>query len=120
MAKKWINTASLEISENGVLSVAMSTNSSLPGGTKTVADAATPEKLVSDVSPCRLVWIGAPVDANGLPQNTLPVFIGDCADQNIPIISANYEGMVIGIDDASKLYIKTSADGEGVVFRIFA
>jgi hypothetical protein len=66
------------------------------------------------------VWIGARVNDDGYPQNLRPVFIGDAASQNVPIIPANYEGMVIRIDDASKLYLRVVNANEGVAYRIFA
>ena len=93
---------------------------SLAGGTKTVTSAATPEKLLASSRPCRAVWFGAPMDANGDATNTKPVFIGDADSQNIPIVTSNFEGIVISIDDAGKLYVKVGADGEGVVYRVLA
>ena len=92
----------------------------MAGGTKTVALAGTPEKLVNDSTPCRSVWIGARVDADGNPINTKVVFIGDADNQNIPILPHNFEGVEIAIDDAAKIYVRVGADGEGVNYRILA
>jgi hypothetical protein len=93
---------------------------SFAGGTKTVSAAATPEKLVADSTPCRGVWIGAPINADtGVGTNTKPVFIGDAAGQNVPLLSGDYRGVTIAIDDASKVFIKVGVNGEGVVYRIF-
>jgi len=93
---------------------------SLAGGTKTVPSSATPQPLVAIPTPCRLVWIGARLDNYGNPQNYYPVFVGDAAVQNLPIMPANFEGLVIRIDDASKLYVRVVNSGEGVFYRIFA
>ncbi len=134
MARKWLNSADVEIEqETGAILVKDVSASgppgggggadppaSLAGGTKTVAASATPEKLVADATPCRFVWLGARVDANGNGQNTKPCFIGDSTAQNIPIMPANFEGLVMQIDDASKLYVRVGVDGEGVAYRIFS
>ena len=93
---------------------------SMAGGTKIVTSAAAPEKLLASSRPCRAVWFGAPMDTNGEATNTKPIFIGDADSQNIPIVPTNFEGIVISIDDAGKLYVKAGADGEGVVYRVLA
>lgn len=120
MARKWIQAADVEISDAGALAVSSPPPTSLSGGTKTCANQAVAEKLVAASTPCRAVWIGPRVTTAGVAQNTKPVFIGDSAGQNIPIMPANFEGLTIAIDNASKLYIKANANGEGVVYRIFA
>jgi hypothetical protein len=89
------------------------------GGSKSVAAAATPEALVASSTPCRFVWIGAPCDSDGVASNTKPVFIGDSSGQNIPIATHNFEGVMIQIDDAQKVYAKVGVDGESVEYRIF-
>jgi len=93
---------------------------SLAGGTKTVPSSATPQPLVATATPCRFVWIGARVDNYANAQNYYPVFVGDAAGQTIPVMPSNYEGFVIRIDDASKLYVRVVNSGEGVAYRIFA
>jgi len=127
MSRRWVQSASVEINDQtGALLVeeagggGASPPTSLTGGTKTVAAATTPEKLVAAATPCQFVWLGARVDASGNAVNTKPVFLGDNANQNIPLLSSNFEGMVIQIDDASKLYVKVGVNGEGLVYRIFA
>ena len=100
--------------------VAIAPAGKFPGDTKTVAAAATPEALVSSATPCRSVWIGAPVDANGTAENTKPVFIGDSAGQNSPLLPTNFEGIELEIDDASKVFIKVGVNGEEVVYRVFS
>jgi hypothetical protein len=52
--------------------------------------------------------------------NSAPCFIGDSANQNIPVMPSNYEGFVIRVDDASKVYVKVGVGGQGVAYRIFA
>ena len=63
MAKRWINSADVEVSAAGALLTEAGGFPGLAGGTKTVAAAATPEKLVAAATPCRMVWVGAPIDA---------------------------------------------------------
>jgi len=104
----------------GLITSAMAPATTFAGGTKTVALTTTPEALVADSTPCKRVWIGPRVNADGVPQNTKPVFIGDTASQNVPITVANLEGMVFSIDNAAKLFVKVGVDGEGVEYRIIA
>ncbi len=124
--RRWMNSVDVEIESDGQasfdknLATLAGSASTIAGGTKTVAATGTPGKLVASSTPCRFVWIGARVDANGAAQNTKPCFIGNITDQNIPVMPANYEGVVIAIDDATKLYVKVGVNGEGVVYRIFA
>lgn len=121
MAKRWMQSVDVEVNDaTGIAMFVKAPASSFAGGTKTVASAATPEKITADTTPCKSVWVGARVDANGDAQNTRPVFIGDSAGQNIPIMPTNFEGIEIEIDDAAKVYVKVGADGEGVAYRIFA
>ena len=89
------------------------------GGTKTLNAAATPEALVASVTPAFRVWVGAPLDADGNPTNTKPAFLGDADGQNIPVMPANFEGVLLGIDDAAKVYVKVGVNGEGVAYRVF-
>jgi len=120
MAKRWINSLDLEVGPNGVPVFDVAGCWSFVGGTKLVPSAATPQPLVAASTPCRLVWIGARVDNDGGPLNTHPCFIGDAADQNIPLMPGNYEGLVLRIDDASKVYVRVVVGGQGVVYRVFA
>ena len=120
MAKRWINSLDVEVGPNGVPLFDVAGCSSFIGGTKTVPSAATPQPLVATSTPCRFVWVGARVDNYGNPQNYYPCFVGDSAGQNIPIMPSNYEGMVIRIDDASKVYVRVVSANTGVVYRIFA
>ena len=119
MARRWINSADVEISDGGAVAVLSAAPSTFVGGTKTIAAAATPEKLVTASTPCRFVWVGARCDANGAAQNTKPCFVGDADGQSIPVMAANFEGFFLPIDDASKIYVKAGVNGDGVVYRIF-
>ncbi len=120
MTKRWLNSVDVDIASNGAPLFDVAGCASFTGGTKTVTLAGTPESLVTESTPCRFVWIGARVDADGNPLNTKPVFIGDSANQNIPVMPSNYEGIVIRINDASKFYIKAEVNGQGIAYRIFA
>jgi len=120
MTRRWLNSMDVEVGENGAPLFDMAGCASFVGGTKTVASSATPEALVAASTPCRLVWIGARIDDNGNSLNTTPVFIGDSNSQNIPVMSTNYEGFVIRINDAQKVFVRATTNGEGVAYRILA
>ena len=126
MTKRWLNSADVEIDEatgallvRGDASTTTAPPSSLVGGTKTVTAAAIPEALVATSTPCRCVWIGPLCNTEGVGTNTKPVFLGDAANQNMPLLPTSISGVVLSIDDASKVYVKVGADGEGVAYRIF-
>ncbi len=120
MARRWINSMDVEVSEGGAPLFDVAGCSSFIGGTKLVPSSATPQPLVATSTPCRFVWVGARVDNYGNPQNYYPCFVGDAAGQNIPVMPSNYEGLVIRIDDASKVYVKVTVNNQGVAYRIFA
>ena len=107
-------------SGNGALLTEPISPGTLAGGTKTVASASTAQALVASPTPCRLVWIGARCDATGAGLNTAPVFIGDSAGQNVPITPDNITGSWFPVKDASLLFVKVGANGEGVAYRIYA
>jgi len=119
MAKRWIQSADVEVTAAGAVLTALAGCTTLAGGTKTVPSAGTPQPLVAGSTPCRFVWVGARVDAYGNPLNSYPCFVGDSAGQNLPVMPSNYEGLVIRIDDASKLYVRVTINNQGVVHRIF-
>lgn len=120
MTRRWIHSLDVEYDPvRGTILTDQPSPSAFAGGTKTVSSSAAPEPLVAASTPCRFVWIAARVDSDGLPQNQSPCFVGDAANQNIPIMMSNYEGLVIRIDDASKIHVRVSVNGEGVVYRIF-
>ena len=130
MTRRWLGSADVEIDPvTGALLVkgdlgggdgSTSPPTSMVGGTKTVASAGTPEPLVAAAAPCRCVWIGPLCDVEGVATNTKPVFLGDSASQNMPLLPSSISGVVVSIDDASKLFVKVGANGEGVAYRIFA
>jgi len=120
MARRWINSMDVEVSDSGAPLFDVAGCSSFAGGTKTVPSSDTPQPLVATATPCRFVWVGARVDTDGNPLNTHPCFIGDSGTQNIPVMPSNYEGLVIRIDDASKVYVRVVVSNQGVVYRIFA
>ena len=123
MAKRWLQATDVMVDdETGALLVAADVQpaSEITTGTKTVASAATPEPLVAVSTPCRAVWLGARISATGVAQNTKPVFIGGAAGQHIPVMPNNPEGLVIAIDDASKLSVKVGTNGEGVNYAVLA
>ena len=127
MTRRFLQSADVEIDPTtgailvrGDSSTSTAPPSSLAGGTKTVVAAATPEPLVAVSTPCRCVWVGPPCDADGVGTNTKPGFLGDSVNQNMPLLPNSVSGVVLSIDDASKLHVRVGIDGEGVVYRIFA
>lgn len=89
-------------------------------GTKPITDADEAEPLVDEPTPCKAVWIGAPVTiATGAAANTQGVLVGNGTTQNFPIMPSNFEGKTFPIDDASKLWVKAGVDGEGVNYIIY-
>lgn len=126
MTRRWMQSADVEIDEatgailvRGDSSITTSPPSSLIGGTKAVAAAGTPESLVDTSTPCCCVWVGPLCDANGVGTNTKPVFLGDSNNQNMPLLPTSISGVVLSIDDASKVFVKVGANGEGVAYRVF-
>ncbi len=90
-------------------------------GTKTVAAAATPERIVAATLPLGkngYVWIGAPCDANGVAANTKPAFVGSHATASVrPLLISNFEGVKIPAEDAYNVYVKIGANGETVKYQ---
>jgi len=109
----------VEVSPNGAPLFGTAGCASFTGGTKTNAFQLV-QPLVATPTPCRFVWIGARIADNGTAQNASPCFIGDSANQNIPIQPTKADGVVISIDDASKVFLRVVTSGDGVVYRIFA
>ena len=128
MTRRWLGSADVEIDPASVALLvkgdlgggSVTPPTSLVGGTKTVASAAVAEPLVAVPTPCRCVWVAPVCDADGAGTNTKPVFLGDAANQNMPLAPTSISGVVLAIDDASKVFVKAGADGEGVVYRVFA
>jgi hypothetical protein len=127
MTRRWLQSADVEINEaTGALAVEGDVNAttvlptSLSGGEKTVATAGAAEPLVATSTPCQFVWIGARVGDDGVASNSGACFIGNATKQHIPITKANFEGVIIHIDDAAKLYVRAVNSGDGVVYHIFA
>ena len=120
MPRRWINSIDLETNDSGALLTDQSSPSSFEGSTRTVSPPSSPQPIVGTPTTCRFVWVGARVGPAGQPENQGPCFIGDSNNQNIPIMPTNYEGVVIRIDDASKVYVRVITANDGVVYRIFA
>ena len=117
--KQWIKTATIAVDpDDGAQLVDITAPSIFTGGSKVLAQAGVAEPLVSEPTPCRFVWLAAPVNDNGHATNTKPVFLGDSGDQNMPLLKNNYRGVVVRIDDASKIHVRSVVASEGVVYRI--
>ncbi len=126
MTRRWLQSADVDVDETtgailvrGDSSTTTAPPSSMAGGTKTVAVANTPEPLVGVATPCRCVWIGPLCNADGVGTNTKPVFLGNSVSQNMPLLANSVSGVVLSIDDASKVYVKVGVNGEGVAYRVF-
>jgi len=127
MTRRWMGSADVEVNEatgallvQGDASTTTAPPSSMVGGTKTVALASTPQALVATPTPCRCVWIGPLCNADGVGTNTKPLFLGNSANQNMPLPPNSISGVVLSIDDASKVFVKVGVNGEGVAYRVFA
>jgi hypothetical protein len=59
-------------------------------------------------------------NADGVGTNTKPVFLGDSTSQNMPLLPSSVSGVVLSIDDASKVFVKVGVNGQGVAYRVFA
>ena len=116
MAKRWINSVDVEVTPTGALLTDLAGCTTLAGGTKTVPGTPQPPWP----SRRRAGSFGQLVWTTTAPAEYYPCFIGDAAGQNIPVMPSNYEGLVIRIDDASKVYVRVVTNNPGVVYRIFA
>jgi hypothetical protein len=117
MTRKWIQSASVEVSDAGALSVLPTAVATFVGNTKTVSPAAA-ASLVAASTPCRAVWIGARMNNDGTSTNTNPVFIGDVTNQTMALAKDDFKGFLIPIGDAFNIYIRPVTAGEGVAYRI--
>jgi len=88
-------------------------------GVKTVSNPSTPEKLVASSTPCKAVWVGARCNENGVALNTKPCFLGGSSAQYITLRTDNFEGFTFKVSDATNIYVKVGASGEGVFYAIF-
>jgi hypothetical protein len=89
-------------------------------GARAISSTSAPEPLVSAVTPCKFVWLGAPVDiSTDMALNTRCILIGTAAAQTIPLMPSNFEGHLLRLADASMLYLLGSVAGESVRFAIF-
>ena len=127
MTRRWLGSADVEVNEatvailvDGASNSGTAPPTSMVGGTKTVTPAAPAQALVATSTPCRCVWIGPLCNTDGVGTNTKPVFLGNSVNQNMPLLPSSISGVVISIDDASKVFVKVGVNGEGVAYRIFA
>jgi hypothetical protein len=87
------------------------------------ADRAAHPTYWQQITSCKFVWVGAPVDSTDAPINQRMAMIGGWGlanEPNIPLAATNYEGFSIQISDPSKIFIQSRRTGDGVAFRIFA
>lgn len=126
MTRRWLQSADVDIDEatgailvRGDSSTTTAPPSSMAGGTKNVAATGTPEPLVGVATPCRCVWIGPLCNADGVGTNTKPVFLGDSESQNMPLLPNSVSGVVLSIDDASKVFVRVGVNSEGAAYRVF-
>ena len=122
--KQWIQAATVR-TEDGALAITAAPPSTFAGGSKVPAEAGVAEPLVDTPTPCRFVWVGVPLMAE-LPEppsttwaaNSCPVLLGDQHNQNLPLTPHTFRGVVIHICDASLIYVRSFAQGDGVEYRI--
>ena len=90
-------------------------------GIKTVAVATTPEKLVASSTPCRRVWVGAPVLDDGTAMNTKVVRVSKngTAGDGKPVLPDDHKGYYIPIDNAYDLTVRVGVNGERIAFIVY-
>lgn len=81
-------------------------------------------QLAATATPCTSVWLGAPTAQHTVGElNTSPILVGKESGGNesggIPIEADNHKGVLILIDDASKLYLTGFTAGDVVEYQIF-
>lgn len=117
--KQWIHSATVGVDPaNGAMLVDIAAPNTFVGGTKVPALPGVAEPLVNQPTPCRFVWIGTPINDAMERTNEGVIFIGDADNQNLSLLPRNYRGVVIRINDASILHIRTTVEGDGVFYRI--
>jgi hypothetical protein len=121
MAKKFIKTIDLEVSDSGVLSVSLGNRLVVQG--ERVVGAATVQ-LVTASTPCSQIWFGAPTAVNNKGgTNTSTVLIGQNKNTNasggVYLAAANAAGLYYPCDDASKVYLTGGTAGDVVEYQIF-
>lgn len=87
------------------------------GATKTVAAAATPEQLTGSSTPCRAVYLRAPASNTGVVGWGGSGIAG--SGGNGPQLGPGDE-VWIPIDNANKIYLSSSVNGEGVKWSYVA
>jgi len=92
----------------------------IAGGNSVVAAAATPEPLVAAITPCAMVWVGAPHNDAGVAQNTTVARLGPAGGEHIQLLTTDAGGMYIPVCDASTLYVNVGVNAESVDYVIFA
>lgn len=92
----------------------------IAGGNSVVAAAATPEPLVDAVTPCCLIWVGAPHDDAGAPINTTVTRLGPAGGERMQLATTDMGGFYIPCDFANLLYVNVGNNGESVDYVIFA
>lgn len=98
------------------------TYSIITEGTKTVTAAATPERLVAVSTPCKRVWVAAPMNDDGVATNTKVVRLhsGSANSANgYQVLINDAKGFYIPVKDAYDLYVDAQVNGEGVRFIVF-
>jgi len=90
------------------------------GGNSVVALAAVPEPLVDAVTPCAIVWVGAPHNDAGVAQNTTVARLGPAGGEHIQLLTTDAGGMYIPCEFANLLYVNVGVNAESVDYVIFA
>ena len=88
-------------------------------GTKIVAAAATPERLVATSLNCQRIFLQARADSSGTPLNTKPVLVGAQGYETLRIMPNQLTPIPIYWENAYTLFVKSGANGEGVDYVIF-
>lgn len=89
-------------------------------GELAVGDATVPFSATS--VPCSAVWVGAPTAAHEAgAANTATILVGNSAVSNVeggrPILIDDYKGVLILVDDLSKLYATGTEAGDVLEYQ---
>ena len=97
----------------------LATPSSMVAGTATLAAADTAQRLVA-ATPCKCVWLGPFLTNDGAVSNVNTIFVGDASNQVICLIPTDAQGVLIVIDDVSKIYWRSHTDTDELNYIIFS
>jgi hypothetical protein len=104
----------------GEAAAAAAAPTTITAGTKSVTAHGTPEKLVAAVTNCRAVTLKPKSNNDGTANNTSVILVGGSNTTALFRVTPNSVPLTIPISDASKIWVDSIVNGEGVEFLILA